>query len=163
MDEPHRKARLRHLIDTDYVDQQAFADKFKIPKGRVSQMAGPNHPFGQIAARRLEQKAGLPAGWFDQRWLTPIESKTSGQSMTAPSTPTAEIHTIQTTPQGIRPTLQTLAAWISGLDDTGRKMAAIPLAELALKPENSEVNIDHLARLLGEIKPEQTTRISKKG
>ena len=37
----------------------------QISPGRLSQLLDPNQPFGDVAARNLEERLQLPAGYFD--------------------------------------------------------------------------------------------------
>lgn len=63
----HRKKRLQALVKgKPYLgNQQAFAEAAGISKGRVSQLLGPDEPFGERAARTLVNKLELPARYFE--------------------------------------------------------------------------------------------------
>lgn len=75
MNDAHRKARLRHLIATDYGNSQIeLARAAQISKSRLSQMAGEKEPFGEEAARRLAYQLGLDSNWFNSSSLTPREA-----------------------------------------------------------------------------------------
>lgn len=75
MNDEHRKARLRHLIATDYGRQVDFTRATGLPKGRVSQMAGHKEPFGEVAARNLAEDLDLPSDWFNLTLPTPKEKR----------------------------------------------------------------------------------------
>lgn len=61
-----RRQRLRDLIDTRFRgDRGAFLSAAGLSKGRLSQLLDPNMPFGDNAARNLEERLELPAGYFD--------------------------------------------------------------------------------------------------
>lgn len=88
----HRKSRLRHLIATEYGGKQAHmavasplkADgEHEYNRSRINQLAGDTEPFGEGAARKMEQSYGLPAGWFNNVWPTPSEAKALGTPMEA--------------------------------------------------------------------------------
>lgn len=74
MRDEHRKARLRHLIKTDYGSQAKFAKDTAISESRTSQAAGKKEPFAEDAATLWEGKLGLPKGWFNNTWPTPKEA-----------------------------------------------------------------------------------------
>lgn len=88
MNDEHRKARLRHLIATDYGRQTDFVESTGLSKSRVSQMVGPKEPFGEAAARKLAEEIGLPSDWFNLSLPTPKE-KRSGSNNGASSAPPA--------------------------------------------------------------------------
>jgi hypothetical protein len=46
-------------------DRGGFLKKAGLTKGRLSQLLDPNTPFGDVAARNLEQRLDLPPGYFD--------------------------------------------------------------------------------------------------
>lgn len=84
MNDAHRKARLRHLIDTDFGGSQAeLAKAAQASKSRVSQMAGEKEPFGEEAARRLAYALGLTEDWFSTEQPTPKEGA-HAQGITQP-------------------------------------------------------------------------------
>lgn len=61
-----RRQRLRDLIQTRYRgDRSAFLSASGLTKGRLSQLLDPKFPFGDNAARNLEERLELPAGYFD--------------------------------------------------------------------------------------------------
>lgn len=51
-----------------------------LTKGRLSQLLDPNEPFGDVAARRLEDRLNLEPGYFDTmdaqtvEWATKFDS-----------------------------------------------------------------------------------------
>jgi hypothetical protein len=61
-----RRQRLRDLIATRFRgDRSAFLSETGLTKGRLSQLLDPKFPFGDNAARNLEERLQLPAGYFD--------------------------------------------------------------------------------------------------
>lgn len=74
MNDAHRKARLNHLIAADYGRPADFVLATGISKARVSQMAGPDEPFGESAARNLARKLDLDDDWFNLQSPTPKEA-----------------------------------------------------------------------------------------
>lgn len=61
-----RKQKLVHLIATTYGDDRGtFLRASGLSKGRLSQLLDPEQPFGEVAARNLEERLRLPAGYFD--------------------------------------------------------------------------------------------------
>ncbi|WP_058644177.1 S24 family peptidase [Pseudacidovorax intermedius] len=62
----HRKRRLRHLIDSQYGGSQArFAQAAKLTEGRLSQIASPEHSFGERSARNLASELRLDERYFE--------------------------------------------------------------------------------------------------
>lgn len=74
MNDAHRKARLKHLIATDYGRPSDFVRETGVSKGRVSQMTGTKEPFGEGAARKLAIELDLHEDWFNHNWPTPKEA-----------------------------------------------------------------------------------------
>lgn len=74
MNDAHRKARLNHLIASDYGRQADFVQATGISKARVSQIAGNKEPFGEGAARKLAGELDLHEDWFNHEWPTPKEA-----------------------------------------------------------------------------------------
>lgn len=61
-----RRYKLRALIDTRFNgDRGAFLTASGLTKGRLSQLLKANEPFGDNAARNLEERLQLPDGYFD--------------------------------------------------------------------------------------------------
>lgn len=61
-----RKHKLAHLIATKYGDDRGlFLKASGISKGRLSQLLDPDEPFGEVAARNLEERLQLEPGYFD--------------------------------------------------------------------------------------------------
>ena len=85
MNDTHRKARLNHLIATDYGKPADFARATGLSKARVSQIAGDAEPFGEAAARKLAQDLGLNEDWFNINEKTPKESAVAARSTAAQS------------------------------------------------------------------------------
>ena len=85
MNDEHRKARLNHLIATDYGRQADFVRATGIGKARVSQMAGKKEPFGEEAARRLAEELNLSSDWFNLSLPTPKEARLGLNLVEAPA------------------------------------------------------------------------------
>ena len=64
----HRKTRLAALVKgAPYHDnQQAFATRVELSKGRISQMLNPDHSFGEKSAQELALKLGLGDRYFEE-------------------------------------------------------------------------------------------------
>lgn len=61
-----RKQKLTQLIADNYGDDRGtFLKASGLSKGRLSQLLDPAEPFGEVAARNLEERLQLPAGYFD--------------------------------------------------------------------------------------------------
>ena len=61
-----RRQKLRHLLETKYAgDRKAFLERSGLSKGRLSQLLDDKWPFMERAARNLEDRLGLPTGYFD--------------------------------------------------------------------------------------------------
>lgn len=61
-----RRSKLRFLLAERFSgDRGAFLKKSGLSKGRLSQLLDESLPFGDTAARNLEAKLSLPAGYFD--------------------------------------------------------------------------------------------------
>lgn len=61
-----RKQKLSQLIAENYGDDRGkFLKAAGITKGRLSQLLDPDEPFGEVAARNLEERLQLPPGYFD--------------------------------------------------------------------------------------------------
>lgn len=61
-----RRYKLRALIDTRFHgDRGAFLTASGLSKGRLSQLLDPDQAFGDKAARNLEDRLHMPAGYFD--------------------------------------------------------------------------------------------------
>lgn len=80
MNDAHRKARLNHLIATDYGKPIDFARATGMNKARVSQITSAEEPFGEAAARNLARKLDLHDDWFNHTWPTPKEAGKAGKS-----------------------------------------------------------------------------------
>lgn len=87
MNDAHRKARLRHLIASDYGKAADFARATGISKARVSQMTGETEPFGEAAARKLAQDLNLDENWFNGTQETPKEVSQKSSQTTASAGP----------------------------------------------------------------------------
>jgi hypothetical protein len=61
-----RRQKLRDLIAHRFRgDRGAFLAETGLTKGRLSQLLKDEQPFGDNAARNLEERLQLPAGYFD--------------------------------------------------------------------------------------------------
>jgi SOS-response transcriptional repressor LexA len=62
-----RRARLAKLLATRYKgDRAQLINDSGLSKGRISQLLEGSEPFGERAARGLEQRLNLPERWLDQ-------------------------------------------------------------------------------------------------
>ena len=61
-----RRYKLARLIETRFRgDRGAFVKEAGITKGRLSQLLDPDSPFGDVAARNMEERLRLEPGYFD--------------------------------------------------------------------------------------------------
>lgn len=61
-----RRIKLKALIESRFNgDRGAFLKASGITKGRLSQLLKPDEPFGDTAARNLEERLHLDPGYFD--------------------------------------------------------------------------------------------------
>jgi hypothetical protein len=61
-----RRRKLEDLLANRFKgDRGVFLKEAGISKGRLSQLLDPNLPFGDTAARNLEERLRLPDGYFD--------------------------------------------------------------------------------------------------
>jgi hypothetical protein len=61
-----RRQKLRFLLDRQYKgDRGKFLTDSGLSKGRLSQLLDPDRPFGDVAARNLEERLNLDPGYFD--------------------------------------------------------------------------------------------------
>lgn len=62
----YRRQRFLELLKGPFKgDRAAFATASGLTNGRITQLLDPNEPFGDTAARRLIERLGLPADYFD--------------------------------------------------------------------------------------------------
>ena len=62
-----RRQKLLLLIQDRFNgDRGAFLKASELTKGRLSQLLKPDQPFGDVAARNLEERLQLPPGFFDE-------------------------------------------------------------------------------------------------
>lgn len=61
-----RRKNLESLIQEKYKNQAGFVRETGINQGELSAILRGAKSFGEKKARKLEQDAGLPAGWLDQ-------------------------------------------------------------------------------------------------
>ena len=75
-----RRAILQSLLSGPRYggDRAAFCAAAGITNGRLSQLLDPAQQFGDVAARNLCDKLGLPAGYFDATTSDPSQSDESG-------------------------------------------------------------------------------------
>jgi hypothetical protein len=61
-----RRSKLQHLLDHRYKgSREQFLKDSGLSKGRLSQLLDPDLPFGDVAARNLEERLKLEPGYFD--------------------------------------------------------------------------------------------------
>lgn len=61
-----RRYKLQHLLATRFGGSRgAFLSESGLTKGRLTQLLDPNQPFGDVAARNLEDRLQLEPGYFD--------------------------------------------------------------------------------------------------
>jgi hypothetical protein len=61
-----RRYKLQHLLDHRYKgSRELFLKDSGLSKGRLSQLLDPELPFGDVAARNLEERLHLDPGYFD--------------------------------------------------------------------------------------------------
>jgi hypothetical protein len=61
-----RRKKLELLLETRFKgERRRFLDESGLSKGRLSQLLDPNLPFGDTAARNLEERLSLDPGYFD--------------------------------------------------------------------------------------------------
>lgn len=61
-----RRSKLQHLLDNRYKgSREQFLKDSGLSKGRLSQLLDPDLPFGDVAARNLEERLNLDPGYFD--------------------------------------------------------------------------------------------------
>lgn len=66
MSDAHRRARFTVYFHEKMADDRgAFLRKTGYTKGRLNQFLDPNEPLGEKAARELERRLGLAAGYLD--------------------------------------------------------------------------------------------------
>lgn len=75
-----RRARLAQLIAERYKSQADFVSSTGENQGEVSGLLK-TKSFGEKKARKIESKAGLPAGWLDE----PIEADGGAADQAAPT------------------------------------------------------------------------------
>lgn len=102
-----RKQRLREYLAA-HGGVNAVARRAELPSSYISQLANDQHPFGSLAARRLEKRLGM-----SHKWLEGIES---------PSTENASVHQFESS-----------AVWIEAWDSVGlRPVSSAGLGKLAV-------------------------------
>jgi hypothetical protein len=80
-----RRQKLRLLIDTRYSgDRGKFLNDANISKGRLSQLLDPDLPFGDTAARNLEDRLDLDPGYFDQMDARTLQFALAFESLPEP-------------------------------------------------------------------------------
>ena len=61
-----RRQKLRDLLEQRFKgDRGAFLKATGLSAGRLTQLLDPDEPFGDVAARNLEQRLQLDPGYFD--------------------------------------------------------------------------------------------------
>ena len=77
-----RRQKLRLLLEGAYQnDRRRFLEKSGISKGRLSQLLDPDEPFGDVAARNLEDKLQLEPGYFDAMDARTVEFAPAFESL----------------------------------------------------------------------------------
>lgn len=65
-DEKNRRKKLRLLIDNHFNgNASSFAARAGLTRASISQLLSDGQPFGELRARGIEEKVGLPIGYFD--------------------------------------------------------------------------------------------------
>lgn len=144
MSDEFRKARLNHLIQTDYQSQVKFAFAHDLSKGRVSQMLGKEHPFGERAANNLEERLGLERGWFNSDWPTPLEVRKQGGKPIP-----INIEGGKADPYSYTANILRLGDLLKSLDATDKSMVGLLLESLVKEPSEAANLAAKLERLLG--------------
>ena len=94
-DQKMRVAKLKDLIGEQSI--AAFCRKFeKIDPNYISQILNGHRNFGEKAARTMEEKLGLPPGWFDRRsdYVWPFTSITYQEYLRLEAADQHEIETL---------------------------------------------------------------------
>lgn len=69
-----RRYKLRQLLESRFKgDRGAFLTESGITKGRLSQLLDENEPFGDVAARKMEERLQLEPGYFDSMDAQTVE------------------------------------------------------------------------------------------
>lgn len=77
-----RRQKLRALLEgTFHNDRGLFLEKSGISKGRLTQLLDPDEPFGDVAARNLEEKLHLEPGYFDSMDARTLEFALAFESL----------------------------------------------------------------------------------
>ena len=108
----HRKTRLLALVEGAPYNgnQQVFAEKAKLSKGRISQMLDPDHSFGERSARALAGKLKLDEHYFENSFSQPEARETFG----ATTAPTPDRREPQPT---LTPDAAYVAHWLNKVSD----------------------------------------------
>jgi hypothetical protein len=73
-----RRYNLLQLLSTTFKgDRSAFLEQSGLTKGRLSQLLDKDEPFGDRAARNLEERLQLPPGYFDSMNAQTLEFATA--------------------------------------------------------------------------------------
>lgn len=94
-DQKMRVAKLKDLIGEQSI--AAFCREFeKIDPNYISQILNGHRSFGEKAARTMEEKLGLPPGWFDRRsdYVWPFTSITYQEYLRLEAADQHEIETL---------------------------------------------------------------------
>ena len=83
----HRKARLLALVEGAPYDgnQQSFATKAKLSKGRISQLLDPDESFGERSAKALALRLNLAERYFEDGFVAHPSPEAAPQEPAGPS------------------------------------------------------------------------------
>jgi len=70
-----RRINLKALIENQYKNQAHFIRETGINQGLISALLRGEKTFGEVAARNIEDRAGIPPGWLDNESQTEMPEK----------------------------------------------------------------------------------------
>jgi hypothetical protein len=80
-----RRHKLRSLLEDRFKgDRGEFLKVTGLSKGRLTQLLDPAEPFGDTAARNLETRLELPAGFFDTMDARTVQFALAFESLPEP-------------------------------------------------------------------------------
>lgn len=98
-----RRQKLRDLLTYRFKgDRGAFLRASGLTKGRLTQLLDPDQPFGDVAARNLEERLQLDVGYFDS-----MDSRTLAFALA-----------LETLPEHVKAHWEQLASMLSGTTKT---------------------------------------------
>lgn len=81
-----RRHKLRSLLEHRFNgDRGKFLSESGLTKGRPSQLLDQNEPFGDVAARNLEQRLQLDPGYFDAMDQRTVQFALAFESLPEPA------------------------------------------------------------------------------